>query len=88
MDSPELGEKLYDAFVSVAVKCAIAEDAEWYCWHASRNQAPLEAVWEKNGAFVHQQIIWVKDPPILTRSWYMWQHEPCSFGWVKGNKPK
>jgi len=39
-------------------------------------------------AFVHQQILWVKDRPILTGSWYMWQHEPCFFGWVKGNRPK
>jgi len=78
---------LYDKFVAVAVQHAITEDAAWYCWHASRNQAMLERVWERYGAFVHQQIIWVKDRPILTRSWYMWQHEPCFFGWVKGQKP-
>ena len=88
VDSPELGEKLYDAFVGVAVENAITENAAWYCWHASRKQGLLEAVWEKHGAFVHQQIIWVKDRPVLTRSWYMWQHEPCFFGWMKGKKPK
>jgi len=88
VDSPELGEKLYDAFIALAVRCAITEDAAWYCWHASRKQALLESVWEKHGAFVHQQIIWLKDRPILTRSWYMWQHEPCFFGWRKGKKPK
>ena len=88
VDSPELGEKLYDAFVTLAVRCAITENAAWYCWHASRKQALLESVWEKHGAFVHQQIIWTKDRPILTRSWYMWQHEPCFFGWRKGKKPK
>lgn len=88
VDSPELGEKLYDAFVGVAVENAITENAAWYCWHASRKQGLLEAVWEKHGAFVHQQIIWAKDRPILTRSWYMWQHEPCFFGWMKGKKPK
>jgi len=88
VDSPELGEALYDAFVSLAVKLAINPEAAWYCWHASRKQALLETVWEKNGAFVHQQIIWAKDRPILTRSWYMWQHEPCFFGWMKGHKPK
>jgi DNA modification methylase len=88
VDSPELGEKLYDAFVEVAVKCAITENAAWYCWHASRKQTLLEHVWQKHGAFVHQQIIWAKDRPILTRSWYMWQHEPCFFGWKTGKKPK
>jgi DNA modification methylase len=87
VDNPEMGEKLYQQFVSTAVKCAIAPHAAWYCWHASRRQALLEQVWENHDAFVHQQIIWAKDRPILTRSWYMWQHEPCLFGWVKGHKP-
>jgi DNA modification methylase len=88
VDSPEQGEALYESFVKVAVENAIAENAAWYCWHASRRQRLLEAVWEKYGAFVHQQIVWAKDRPILTRSWYMWQHEPCFFGWVRGHKPK
>jgi DNA modification methylase len=88
VDDPDLGRALYESFVSVAVECAITPEAAWYCWHASRNQSLLEAVWAKHGAFVHQQIIWAKDRPILTRSWYMWQHEPCFFGWVKGSKPK
>lgn len=87
-DKAEQGEGLYDGFIKCAVEIAIAEDAAWYCWHASRNQAMLEAMWLKYGAFVHQQIIWMKDRPVLTRSWYMWQHEPCFFGWVKGKKPK
>jgi DNA modification methylase len=79
--------ELYDKFIAQAVANAIQPNAAWYCWHASRRQAMLEAVWEKHGAFVHQQIIWAKDRPILTRSWYMWQHEPCFFGWVRPNRP-
>ncbi len=46
-----------------------------------------EAAWAKAGAFCHQQIIWVKSAPQLTRSWYLWQHEPCFFGWMKGKRP-
>lgn len=79
---------LYEGFIYVAVAGAITEDAAWYCWHASRRQAMLEAAWEKSGAFVHQQIIWVKTRPVLTYSWYMWAHEPCFFGWLRGRKPK
>ncbi|CAG0928266.1 partial DNA adenine methyltransferase YhdJ, partial [Thermoflexales bacterium] len=86
-DASEQGEALYEGFISIAIEHAIVENAAWYCWHASRRQAMLEALWEKHGAFVHQQIIWRKDRAILTRSWYMWQHEPCFFGWVKGKKP-
>ena len=87
-DSPTEGWELYDGFIQVAIAEAITPKAPWYCWHASRNQAKLEAMWEKYGAFMHQQIIWVKAHPILTRSWYMWKHEPCMFGWIKGNKPE
>ena len=85
-DSPQ-GSELYDGFIAAAVAEAITEDAAWYCWHASRRQAMLEACWEKAGAFVHQQIIWVKDRGVLTRSHYLWKHEPCFMGWIKGKRP-
>jgi DNA modification methylase len=48
----------------------------------------VEQVWSEFGAFVHQQIIWVKSRPILTYSTYLWQHEPCLFGWIRGAAPK
>lgn len=86
-DDSSQGAELYDGFIAAAVAEAIAEDAAWYCWHASRRQAMLEACWEKAGAFVHQQVVWVKDRGVLTRSHYMWQHEPCFMGWVKGKRP-
>ncbi len=86
-DDAEANSDLYENFIRVAIDEAILPNAAWYCWHASRRQAMVEEVWEKCGAFVHQQIIWVKDRPILTRSWYTWQHEPCFFGWVRPNKP-
>ncbi|MCH8824632.1 MAG: DNA modification methylase [Planctomycetes bacterium] len=86
-DDAEANSDLYENFIRVAIDEAIDINAAWYCWHASRRQAMVEAVWEQFGAFVHQQIIWVKDRPILTRSWYTWQHEPCFFGWVRPHKP-
>ncbi len=86
-DDAKANADLYEHFVRVAIDEAIERNAAWYLWHASRRQAIVEAVWEKFGAFVHQQIIWVKDRPILTRSWYTWRHEPCFFGWVRPHKP-
>src|SRR5262245_36458856 len=86
-DDAEANPDLFDRFIGVAVAEAIEPNAAWYTWHASRRQAMLESVWAKHGAFVHQQIVWAKDRPILTRSWYMWQHEPCFMGWVRPNKP-
>jgi len=86
-DDSSQGPELYDGFIAAAVAEAIAGNAAWYCWHASRRQAMLEECWTKAGAFVHQQIIWVKDRGVLTRSCYLWKHEPCLMGWVRPNKP-
>ena len=84
----EQNNDLYDRFIKAAIAEAIDPHAAWYCWHASRRQRMVEDAWEKNGAFVHQQIIWAKpNRPILTRSWFLWAHEPCFMGWIKGNKP-
>ncbi len=87
-DDPESNPKLYDKFIRVAVAEAITPHAAWYCWHASRRQAMVERAWAKFGAFAHQTIIWAKNRPVLNRSWYTWQHEPCFFGWVRPNRPR
>jgi len=86
-DDADENSQLYDGFIGTAVAHALADNTAWYCWHASRRQAMLEAAWVKHGAFVHCQIIWAKNRPVLTRTWYMWQHEPCLMGWKKGCKP-
>ena len=87
-NAEESGVELYRGFVNAAVKHAITRNAAWYCWHASRRQMMLESIWNEFEAFAHQQIIWVKSRPVLTYSVYLWQHEPCLFGWIKGEKPK
>lgn len=71
-----------------AIERAIAPNAAWYVWRASARQAMFEAVWNEVGAFMHQQVIWVKSRPVLTYSVYTWAHEPCMFGWIKGQKPE
>lgn len=82
------GLELYRAFVAMAVKYAIVRNAAWYCWHASKRHSMVERVWSETGVHVHQQLVWVKTRPVLTYSIYLWQHEPCLFGWIKGEKPK
>jgi DNA modification methylase len=87
-NSEPTGVELYRGFIKTAIEHAIIRHAPWYCWHASRRQMMLESIWNEFGAFVHQQIIWVKSRPVLTYSTYLWQHEPCLFGWVQGEKPR
>ena len=84
---PDKWRSFYLSFYRVAVSHAIAPNAAWYCWHASTRHTMLEAVWNEVGAFEAQPIIWVKSAPVLTYSPYMWGHEPCMHGWIKGHKP-
>jgi DNA modification methylase len=78
---------LYRGFMKAAIDEAIDDHAAWYCWHASKRHLWLEGLWAEFGVMLHQQIIWLKTRPVLTRSTYLWKHEPCLYGWVKGNKP-
>jgi DNA modification methylase len=87
-NTEEAGIELYRGFIKTALESAIVRNAAWYLWHASKRHSMVEKVWTEFGAFVHQQLIWVKSRPVLTYSTYLWQHEPCLFGWVKGEKPK
>ena len=86
-DDAEANPDLWERSFRTAREHAIQDDAAWYCWYASVRHMDLEAVWKAVGAFVHQQIIWVKDRGVLTYSWFSWGHEPCLMGWVRPHKP-
>lgn len=84
---PDASVEFFTAFIRVAMAHALIENPAWYQWHASKRQSLVEEAWVANGLFVHQQIIWVKARPILTRSHFMWQHEPAFYGWLQGSMP-
>jgi DNA modification methylase len=66
----------------------LREDSAIYQWHATRRQALVEEAWKQVGLLVHQTIVWVKARGVLTRSHYLWSHEPCFYGWVEGKPPR
>ena len=84
---PKSSVEFFSNFLRVAISHALVENPAIYQWHASRRQALVEAAWKENGLLFHQQLIWVKSRPILTRSHFMWQHEPCFYGWIEGKPP-
>lgn len=65
----------------------LVPDAAIYQWHATMRQHLVMRAWEESGLRLHQSIIWVKPRAVLTRSHYMWMHEPCFYGWVQGQQP-
>jgi DNA modification methylase len=87
-DEGDPDDGLWEKVFALAQAEAVVENAAWYCWYASRHHARLEALWERLGLFVHQQIIWDKGYGVLTYSWFSWQHECCLFGWVRPHKPQ
>jgi DNA modification methylase len=82
------GPEFFAAFLRVALEEALTASPAIYQWHAHKRQALVEKAWEDAGLLVHQQIIWVKSRAVLTRSHYMWAHEPCFYGWVQGKMPE
>lgn len=99
-NKPDVKDKHWDDYVDPGsgvkfftdyLRCALAhciERVPVYQWHASRRQVMVEEAWKANGLLVHQTLIWVKARPVLTRSHYMWQYEPCFYGWIEGNCPE
>jgi DNA modification methylase len=81
------GVAFFADFLRVALAEALTPNPALYQFHASSRQALVEAAWQANGLLVHQQLIWVKSRAVLTHSHYLWQHEPCFYGWVQGKQP-
>jgi DNA modification methylase len=84
---PETSVAFFSDFIRMALQHTLIDAPAIYQWHASRRQALVEDAWTANGLLLHQQIVWVKSRPILTRSHFMWQHEPCFYGWIEGKPP-
>lgn len=85
IDIKDLGEFLDSVFDACLPH--VDDGAAIYVWHAHVQQPTIAAVFERHGLLLHQVIIWVKPTGVFGHSYYRWRHEPCAFGWKKGNKP-
>ncbi len=84
---PASSVEFYAKYLSIALSHCV-ERVPVYQWHATRRQVLVEQAWQQNNLLVHQTLIWVKPRGVLTRSMYLWRHEPAFFGWVKGMMPE
>jgi DNA modification methylase len=85
IDIPDYGV-FVDDFLTAVLPHTLPS-APIYAWHAHTQQHVLAAVFEKHDILFHQVIIWCKPTPVFTHCFFQWQHEPCAFGWRRGNKP-
>jgi DNA modification methylase len=86
VDIKDLGEFLDQVLAATLPHLAPATPI--YCWHAHVQQPTIAATFERHGLLLHQVIVWVKPCAVFGHSYYRWRHEPCAFGWKKGDKPK
>jgi DNA modification methylase len=86
VDIEDLGEFLNGVFNACLPH--IAPSTPIYVWHAHVQQPTIAATFERHGLLLHQVIVWVKPCAVFGHSYYRWRHEPCAFGWKKGEKPK
>lgn len=84
---PESSVQFYVDFLTAALP-HLVERAPIYQWHANTRQSMVDEAWKRTGLLAHQVIIWVKTRGVLTHSHFMWQHEPCMYGWLEGKQPQ
>lgn len=73
-------------FLSVALLHCVP-DVPVYQWHAHKRAPEVVEAWKRSGLLIHQEIIWAKLRPVMGRSHFSWQHEPCMYGWPQGSMP-
>lgn len=86
VDIKDLGVFLDSVFAACLPR--LASRSPIYVWHAHVQQPTIAAVFERQGLLLHQVLVWVKPCATFGHSYYRWRHEPCAFGWRKGEKPE
>lgn len=85
VDIGDLGKFLDQVFAACLPN--LAERTALYLWHAHIQQPAVAAAFERHGLLLHQILVWVKPTAVFGHSFYQWRHEPCAFGWRRGEKP-
>lgn len=77
---------LYDFYS--ALTTAVKKGGAIYVWHASSEVINFGKAMVDAGWLLKQQLIWVKNSMVMGRQDYQWKHEPCLYGWLKGDSHK
>jgi DNA modification methylase len=85
---PASAVEFYANFLRVALAEALGERPTIYQFFAMLRVETVLGAWRANGLLAHQILIWHKSRPVLGRSWYMYDYEPCLVGWISGKQPE
>jgi DNA modification methylase len=56
----------------------------FFIWGGYSNIGNFPQALQESGLYYSQQLIWVKEHPVLTRKVFLGNHEWCFFGWREG----
>ena len=86
MGNDDFYKFLYDFYT--ALTTAVKKGGAIYVWHASSEVINFGKAMVDAGWLLKQQLIWVKNTMVMGRQDYQWKHEPCLYGWLKGDGHK
>ena len=86
MSNDDFYKFLYDFYT--ALTTAVKKGGAIYVWHASSEVINFAKAMVDAGWLLKQQLIWVKNSMVMGRQDYQWKHEPCLYGWLKGDSHK
>jgi DNA modification methylase len=86
MSNDDFYKFLYDFYT--ALSTAVKKGGAIYVWHASSEIINFAKAMVDAGWLLKQQLIWVKNSMVMGRQDYQWKHEPCLYGWLKGDGHK
>jgi site-specific DNA-methyltransferase (adenine-specific) len=86
MNNDDFYKFLYDFYT--ALTTAVKKGGAIYVWHASSEVINFGKAMVDAGWLLKQQLIWVKNTMVMGRQDYQWKHEPCLYGWLKGDSHK
>jgi site-specific DNA-methyltransferase (adenine-specific) len=86
MSNDDFYKFLYDFYT--ALSTAVKKGGVIYVWHASSEIINFAKAMVDSGWLLKQQLIWVKSSMVMGRQDYQWKHEPCLYGWLKGDSHK
>jgi site-specific DNA-methyltransferase (adenine-specific) len=86
MGNDDFYKFLYDFYT--ALTTAVKKGGAIYVWHASLEVINFGKAMVDAGWLLKQQLIWVKNTMVMGRQDYQWKHEPCLYGWLKGDSHK
>jgi DNA modification methylase len=86
MGNDDFYKFLYDFYS--ALTTTVKKGGAIYVWHASSEIINFGKAMVDAGWLLKQQLIWVKNTMVMGRQDYQWKHEPCLYGWLKGDSHK